>query len=52
MIGDFWSACRLEEKLVILLCGAILVFCAGSEWARRQNPLPPLFHPAPHVAAR
>ena len=47
----FWRSCRLEEKLIFIVCGAILVFCAGSEWGRRQQRLPPLFHEAP-VAAR
>jgi hypothetical protein len=40
---DFWHSCRREEKLVIAVCAAILIYCAGGEWARRQRVLPPLF---------
>ena len=41
-----WNSFQRGEKIVIALCLAALTFCAGSEFARRRQPLPPLFHEA------
>jgi hypothetical protein len=40
---NFWTSFDWHEKIVVVACAAILIFCAGAEWQRRQRILPALF---------
>jgi competence protein ComEA len=48
-IARFWHSFARIEKAILLFCGAVLFFFAGSAWSRSRQvaALPPVFEDAP-----
>jgi competence protein ComEA len=50
-IARFWRSFERIEKAVLLFCGGLLLFFAGSAWSRHRQieQLPPVFQDAPQL---
>lgn len=51
ILARFWYSFVRIEKAILLVCGAALMFFAGSAWSRHQQmeALPPVFEDAPQA---